>query len=119
MMAKVYRRTLIFAAVAVTALFLMSCTGLEYLPRPLAEVTITAPEDGATVSNDVTLMAEAVDEIGGSIASLVTWTSDVDGDLGSGGELTVMLSTGPHEIIAEVDDGNGRTDQKIVNITVE
>jgi hypothetical protein len=63
---------------------------------PALVVTIDAPTDGATLASGepVTFEATTGEE------AIVSWTSDVDGALGSGTPLTTTLSDGVHTITA-------------------
>ena len=47
------------------------------------------------------------------------WDSDVDGVLGDGAVLKVLLSEGPHMLSVTADDGRGLISTAVVNVTVE
>ncbi len=84
-------------------------------------VTITAPANGATVNQGAAaaFTATATDTEDGNLAGFIVWTSNVDGQLGSGGTLSTSgLSAGPHTITASVTDTLGRSDAKQVTVTV-
>jgi hypothetical protein len=71
-------------------------------------VTITAPPDSQTLSSTtpVTFTGTADDLEDGPLTATLTWTSSVDGALGSGGSVTRTLSIGTHTITARaVDNG--------------
>jgi len=85
------------------------------------EVTISAPVTGAvyTPGEEITLQAAATDNEDGDLGALVSWTSDLDGDLGTGSSLTVnWLQEGDHLIIASVTDTQGITTMDQVGISV-
>lgn len=69
-------------------------------------VNITSPTAGA-VDLTVTLTCTATNEDGGDAANFVTWSSNVDGELGMGNNFTATLSAGAHTITA---DCGGTTD---------
>jgi hypothetical protein len=102
------------------------CTGLGNPPPPNEppSVTITAPADGATVSDDVTVSADAVDDHGvGSVEFLVDGGSiGVDSD-GSDGWSVVWDSTtvadGQVEVGAVATDTNDQTGSDSVSVTVD
>lgn len=97
-------------------------TGAFYPLGHAPEVTILSPEEGATFwqAQLVSLQADVYDlEQGALGGSNVVWTSSLDGELGTGTELsTVNLSTGTHVITAEATDDSNRTGQDQVNIEV-
>ncbi|MFQ5433422.1 MAG: tandem-95 repeat protein [Anaerolineae bacterium] len=84
-------------------------------------LVITAPADGDSFvqGTAVTFTGTASDNEDGDISAAITWTSDLDGALGSGGSLTVAaLSAGSHTITAGVTDSNGFTATAGITITV-
>lgn len=82
-------------------------------PNQAPSVTITSPDDGATfdIGAQVTLEGSADDPEDGALSgSSLTWSSDVDGQLGTGTSVTVSsLSEGTHEITLEAEDSAGAT----------
>ncbi len=73
-------------------------------------VTITAPADGTVVAtgDSVTFTASAIDPEDGDLGPNLTWTSDLDGVIGSGGSFsTTALTAGTHLITASVTDSSG------------
>ena len=97
-------------------------TASFYPPAKAPEVTIVAPQDGATFwqAQLVTLRADVYDPEEGALGgSNVVWTSSIDGELGTGTQLsTVNLSTGSHTITVEATDSTARTAQAQVTIDV-
>jgi hypothetical protein len=71
-----------------------------------AAVTITAPVDGSTVVDGAPIgfAATALDPEDGDVAAGLSWTSDVDGVIGTGPAPTALLSLGDHAIHVEVLD---------------
>lgn len=83
-------------------------------------VSIESPADGADLSSGtgVTLRGSAEDAEDGDLSASLEWTSDVDGELGTGASLTVSISTGPHVIQASVTDSRGQSTTATVAVTV-
>jgi hypothetical protein len=97
---------------------------LEILNRNDAprDVAITSPENGSSIkqSESVQLRAYAIDPdiIFGDVLTF-QWSSDIDGDLGSGRNKEVQnLSLGIHKIILHVSDGQ-ITNETWVRLTVK
>lgn len=84
-------------------------------------VTITAPDSGASriVGESVTFIATATDTEDGDISGSISWTSDRDGVIGSGGTIsTTALTIGAHTITAAVTDSGGRAAAASIAFTV-
>lgn len=85
-------------------------------------VTITSPADGSTFLsgdvNPIVFNGTAIDTEDGDLAADLTWTSDIDDYIGSGGSFSTILSVGRHIITASVTDSGGKTGSASVNITV-
>ncbi len=73
------------------------------------EVKLLAPANGATYFENETVHLSAVanDLEEGDISNAINWSSDIDGVLGQGGQLPVSLSSGNHNITAEIIDQTG------------
>lgn len=84
--------------------------------------TITSPTDGATfdVGAEVTLEGTASDPEDGNLSGTsLSWSSDLDGNFGTGTTVTTdPLSEGTHQITLEATDSEGATDTDQVSITV-
>jgi hypothetical protein len=91
------------------------------LPGDPPSVSITAPASGTTVTSGdtVTLEGSASDPDDGDLTSAIAWSSDRDGDLGTGGSLIVTLSDGTHVVTATVVDSHDREAQDVITVTVE
>jgi FtsP/CotA-like multicopper oxidase with cupredoxin domain len=84
-------------------------------------VTITAPADLSTftVGDSVTFTGTAIDTEDGDISASLSWSSDVDGVIGSGGSFsTTTLSVGTHIITASVTDSGALPGSAFITITV-
>jgi Flp pilus assembly protein TadG len=85
-------------------------------------VTITAPANGATVSNtsNVLFKATATDiEAPTNLSNQVQWTSSLNGYLGQGNEVTHgSLNVGVHTITATVTDSGGLEGTATITLNV-
>lgn len=83
-------------------------------------VTITSPADGATFSSGetITFTGSASDTEDGDLTASLSWTSSIDGAIGTGGSFSRTLSNGVHTITASVTDSGGTTGSKSITITV-
>ena len=84
-------------------------------------VTITSPFDGAQFSTGalVTFEGSASDAEDGDLTSNVVWTSDWDGEIGTGESVsTNSLSTNMHVITASVTDSGSKSDSDSIMVTV-
>src|SRR5438132_1031354 len=87
-------------------------------PSPMAH--IVQPPTGATFfdGDPITLQATAVDVDGSDLGAGVTWTSSVQGLLGTGATLTTLLSVGSHTVTASVTGTAGTQAMDRVTVTV-
>jgi hypothetical protein len=83
-------------------------------------VTIAAPADGSNhaAGSPIQFTGTASDPEDGSLTSNLTWVSSIDGQIGSGGSFTAVLSSGSHTITARATDSAGATGSTAVAITV-
>ena len=91
--------------------------GIVNLTNTNPIVTIVSPPNGAilSASNPISLIGEASDPEDGDITGQLEWTSDLDGPIGNGGNLSTTLRIGTHQITAMVEDtDNGQASQVIV-----
>ncbi len=72
-------------------------------------VTITEPKEGEFLSVDtqVNFVGSATDPEDGDLGATISWSSDLDGTLGTGGNISVTLSEGTHLVTASVTDSGG------------
>ncbi|PCI58582.1 MAG: hypothetical protein COB35_13455, partial [Gammaproteobacteria bacterium] len=74
------------------------------------QITITSPNSGSSfnATDTVILSGSAIDIEDGTIdSSSLRWSSSIDGDLGSGNDVSVTLSVGTHLISLTAIDSNG------------
>lgn len=83
-------------------------------------VSITAPSPGATFASgaSITFTGSANDAEDGDLTVSLTWSSDLDGSIGTGGDLTSTLDDGTHVVEASVTDSVGQSASASVTITV-
>jgi len=84
-------------------------------------VSISSPTDGSSINegDNVDLIATANDSEDGDLTASISWNSDLDGSLGTGGSIsTSSLSAGTHNLIAEVIDSGSLSGQDQVTLTV-
>ncbi len=93
------------------------------MPNLAPAVAVSTPEDGAVVSGaqTVVLTGSANDAEDGDLSAELVWTSDLDGQLGTGATLTRRadeLSEGTHVLTATSTDAAGVTSSATVGLTV-
>ena len=92
------------------------------VPNHPPTLRILSPEASTqvVVNQTLNLEAEVYDvELGSALGETVQWRSSLDGYLGAGSQLSVVLRTpGTHRITAQVDDGQEGTARDAVQIVV-
>lgn len=87
-------------------------------------VNISSPPAGATILDtnvsSTSFAGSASDTEDGILSgSSLVWSSDVDGNLGTGGSISVSsLSLGTHQLTLEATDSQGTTGQAAINIEI-
>ncbi len=83
-------------------------------------VSITSPTDGASFASgeSISFSGTATDAEDGDLTANLVWTSSLDGQIGTGGSFSAILSDGTHVITATVTDSAGNTGSDSVTITV-
>ncbi len=111
---KLYGFGLVDAAAAVAAV------GPPPPPNDAPVVTITTPADGFTVGSGVTISfaGTASDTEDDDLTASLVWTSDINGETGTGGSFSTTLSDGNHTITASATDSGGKTGSDSISITV-
>lgn len=98
--------------------FTVDCSGGNQPPT----VSIVSPAEGSVFGEGeaVTFQGSAEDPEDGSLSDeAFVWTSDVDGQIGTGRTVTVSsLSVGPHVVTLTATDSRGATGTADVSITV-
>ncbi len=105
----------------------MNITEFEFLPSSTNDtpvVTILTPSNNIALTTGISLdfSATAIDTEDGDLSSTIEWSSDLDGNLGTGNTLSATLSSiGVHTITASVTDGDPtipQTGTAILTLTV-
>jgi subtilisin len=83
-------------------------------------VSISSPSDGASITtgSSISFAGSASDSEDGNITSSLVWTSNLDGQIGTGGSFSRVLTDGTHTITAEVTDSGGSVGSHSVIVTV-
>ncbi len=83
-------------------------------------VIITTPGTGSTLSSGsaATFTGAATDPETGDCTARLTWTSSIDGQIGTGGSISKALSVGTHTVTASVTDPSGKTGKASITISV-
>ena len=84
-------------------------------------VSIASPADGSTYTAGevVSFAATVIDAEDGDLTNVVSWLSDLDGALATGGSFdTLDLSIGTHQITAQVADSLGKLGSAGVSISI-
>ena len=83
-------------------------------------VSISSPADGASFGSGtmITFEGTALDAEDGDLASGLAWESSIDGELGTGGSISAVLSDGNHIIAASVTDAGGSTAGDSITVIV-
>jgi subtilisin family serine protease len=84
------------------------------------QVAIANPADGARFDSGaaVSFQGSGTDAEDGNLTSSLSWTSSIDGPLGTGGALTTVLRDGVHTITSSASDSGGRSGSDAITITV-
>ncbi|MGJ8696786.1 MAG: sulfatase-like hydrolase/transferase [Verrucomicrobiaceae bacterium] len=90
-------------------------------PNNAPVVTITAPADGSNAlpGSSVTFTATATDTEDGNLNTALTWSSSIDGALGTGASITTSsLSVGVHTITASATDSGSLTGTHSISLDI-
>jgi subtilisin len=86
----------------------------------LPTVNITSPSDGASFASgaSISFSGSASDTEDGNLTSSLVWTSNLNGQIGTGGSFNAVLSDGTHTITASVTDSGGSSGSDSITVTV-
>ncbi len=89
-------------------------------PNTPPVVTITAPPDGSSFAEgtSIAFSGTATDAEDGTLTGSLSWTSSLDGAIGSGGSFSAVLSVGVHTVTASVTDSGGLSGSDQITVTV-
>jgi subtilisin family serine protease len=84
-------------------------------------VLISSPVSGSTFSSgaSISFSGSANDVEQGNLSGNLTWTSSIDGQIGTGSSFSKVLSSGNHTVTASVTDAGGLTGSASVTFTVQ
>lgn len=113
-------------------LFISACgTSSTALDQPTSETpppiaTNSAPSlsinsPSQVTKNDtesVTFNGTAQDQEDGDISANIVWSSNIDGEIGQGHAVSVVLSSGEHTITASITDSASQTTSASIGVTV-
>ena len=86
---------------------------------PLVTIDAPASTSNYTVGDLVIFQGTANDVEDGVLTDTIQWSSNIDGTLGVGGQLSITnLSIGSHTISAQVTDSAGEYSSTSINITI-
>ncbi|MCP3961439.1 MAG: DNRLRE domain-containing protein [bacterium] len=90
-------------------------------PNTAPSVTISAPADGSTFDEgtSISFSGSATDAEDGSLTASLSWTSSIDGAIGSGGSFSAVLSVGVHTVTASVTDSGGLGGSDQISVTID
>lgn len=99
---------------------LMGSDSIDLIVNGRPVVVVTTPSDGSEFpdSEPIVFTANAFDGEEGDLSSSLSWSSDLDGDLGSGSSLSANLSAGTHVVTAAVVDSDGALGSASITIDV-
>lgn len=85
------------------------------------QITLQSPANGDTfmLQEAIALNASALDPESGDISANIEWSSDIDGNLGTGASLINSLSLGTHTLTATINDGDGGVTSVSTQVTVQ
>ena len=83
-------------------------------------VSITSPANGSSVTegSSISFAGTANDAEDGDLTASLSWSSDIDGSIGTGAGFSTVLSVGTHNITASVTDSGGQPGSDVISITV-
>ncbi|MEM7354913.1 MAG: endonuclease, partial [Acidobacteriota bacterium] len=90
-------------------------------PNSPPTVSISGPANGSTFTEGTTInfSGSASDTEDGSLTTSLSWTSSLDGTIGSGGAFSAVLSVGTHTVTATVTDSGGLQGSDVITVTVD
>jgi len=94
---------------------------IQVIKNEPPSLTIITPGEGSTYARaqTVSFIGEATDAVDGNISYKITWTSSLDGSLGTGATVTrANMTLGTHTITASVTDNNGNTISRTVTMII-
>ncbi len=84
-------------------------------------ITISAPGDGSSseIGQSVAFTGSAIDPEDGNISASLSWSSSIDGSIGSGASFsTTALSLGSHTVTASATDSDSLSGSDVIQVSV-
>jgi hypothetical protein len=118
---KVIERRLNLTDATATGGGMQTCIMVAGVSNNAPVVTINTPADGSSFNagDSISFSGMATDTEDGVISASLSWTSSIDGSIGSGASvMTSSLSVGVHTITASVTDSGGLPGSDSITVTV-
>ncbi len=99
-----------------------SATATTPLLNDTPVVTISSPSDGSAFDDDIpriTFTASATDDTDGNISDEISWSSSINGMIGTGRSVDATLSVGTHNITATISDSANNTATDAISVRVQ
>jgi uncharacterized protein YjdB len=89
-------------------------------PNTAPQVTITSPSNGSSFAEgtNISFAATATDAEDGNVAASLIWSSNLQGNIGSGASFSAVLNPGSHTITATATDSGTLTGDNSISVTV-
>ena len=100
---------------------LVNVSGIGLSLNNPPSTVITSPANGTTFAfgSTISFQGSANDAEDGNRTSSLVWTSSIDGQIGTGGSFSRVLSAGTHTITATATDSGGKTSSASISATVQ
>ena len=85
---------------------------------PVVHITSPAHNSDYTIGDTVTIIGTSIDAQDGDISNDIIWTSNIDGNLGTGSSISFTPSAGAHYILAESTDSENLSQTTFIIFTV-
>ena len=86
--------------------------------NPTVVINLPANNTGFAMAENITFQASADDVEDGNISSQISWASSIDGNLGGGNIIDVVLTSGSHLITVSVTDSDGNLVDASITVNV-
>ena len=90
------------------------------VPNVEPTVTISSPANNTTITegDNISFTASASDDEDGDISANIVWSSNIDGNLGTGSTITTTLTDGAHTITATITDSASASVSASITVNV-
>ena len=98
-------------------------TVTDYVPPDTTNpsISILSPLDGSSFDDNsaISFTGNSIDDVDGDISDSITWSSDVDGAIGTGSSVSSTLSIGVQTITATSTDLSTNTSTDSITLTIQ